>query len=114
MPDLRSAHDVRGGRGTSKGKQHEPIVAQLDTPSPKPKGTSCHSTFAPLAARNIRTARGRARNAGSVKRSGNTCRRTDRPGPRLLSCRKDRKSTRLNSSHLGISYAVFCLKKKNN
>src|SRR5258705_319518 len=25
----------------------------------------------------------------------------------------DRKSTRLNSSHLGISYAAFCLKKKN-
>src|SRR5205814_10221454 len=29
------------------------------------------------------------------------------PGPH-----RDRKSTRLNSSHLGISYAVFCLKKK--
>src|SRR5262245_31764421 len=29
----------------------------------------------------------------------------------LLIC-LDRKSTRLNSSHLGISYAVFCLKKK--
>src|SRR5256885_9074459 len=28
--------------------------------------------------------------------------------------RLDRKSTRLNSSHLVISYAVFCLKKKNN
>src|SRR5205814_10735177 len=28
------------------------------------------------------------------------------------SLRADRKSTRLNSSHLGISYAVFCLKKK--
>src|SRR5256885_6726658 len=27
---------------------------------------------------------------------------------------KDRKSTRLNSSHLVISYAVFCLKKKKN
>src|SRR5258705_6569983 len=27
---------------------------------------------------------------------------------------KDRKSTRLNSSHLGISYAVFCLKKKKH
>src|SRR5689334_24662663 len=27
--------------------------------------------------------------------------------------RKDRKSTRLNSSHSSISYAVFCLKKKN-
>src|SRR5256885_3386707 len=30
------------------------------------------------------------------------------------SSRSDRKSTRLNSSHLVISYAVFCLKKKNN
>src|SRR2546430_12856124 len=28
--------------------------------------------------------------------------------------RKDRKSTRLNSSHSQISYAVFCLKKKKN
>src|SRR2546426_9269838 len=28
------------------------------------------------------------------------------------SCTADRKSTRLNSSHLVISYAVFCLKKK--
>src|SRR2546430_9911551 len=28
--------------------------------------------------------------------------------------REDRKSTRLNSSHSQISYAVFCLKKKNN
>src|SRR2546426_8847582 len=27
---------------------------------------------------------------------------------------RDRKSTRLNSSHLVISYAVFCLKKKKN
>src|SRR3989442_10255863 len=29
-------------------------------------------------------------------------------------CRADRKSTRLNSSHVRISYAVFCLKKKKN
>src|SRR3712207_7580926 len=28
--------------------------------------------------------------------------------------RRDRKSTRLNSSHANISYAVFCLKKKNS
>src|SRR2546426_4805640 len=38
----------------------------------------------------------------------NTNRRADSPH------RLDRKSTRLNSSHLVISYAVFCLKKKNN
>src|SRR5258708_11054683 len=31
----------------------------------------------------------------------------------LLDDRQDRKSTRLNSSHQIISYAVFCLKKKN-
>src|SRR5690606_39826166 len=30
----------------------------------------------------------------------------------LLSSKLDRKSTRLNSSHVKISYAVFCLKKK--
>src|SRR2546426_1768538 len=32
----------------------------------------------------------------------------------LIALDADRKSTRLNSSHLVISYAVFCLKKKNN
>src|SRR5256885_7089956 len=31
----------------------------------------------------------------------------------FTTCLADRKSTRLNSSHLVISYAVFCLKKKN-
>src|SRR5690625_7115413 len=31
-----------------------------------------------------------------------------------LLCSKDRKSTRLNSSHVAISYAVLCLNKKNN
>src|SRR5690349_24203189 len=32
--------------------------------------------------------------------------------PHFPALRKDRKSTRLNSSHVEISYAVFCLKKK--
>src|SRR5690554_1082332 len=35
-------------------------------------------------------------------------------GWKTLHFKKDRKSTRLNSSHVRISYAVFCLKKKNN
>src|SRR5947199_1555141 len=34
------------------------------------------------------------------------------PLHRISRASRDRKSTRLNSSHLGISYAVFCLKKK--
>src|SRR5947199_7194331 len=34
--------------------------------------------------------------------------------PSIAATTIDRKSTRLNSSHLGISYAVFCLKKKKS
>src|SRR5258705_1997902 len=41
-------------------------------------------------------------------------RRRGREQRRARTARPDRKSTRLNSSHLGISYAVFCLKKKSN
>src|SRR3712207_8322299 len=48
--------------------------------------------------------------------------RVDEQSERLMTLRGlfklreglDRKSTRLNSSHANISYAVFCLKKKNN
>src|SRR5438445_9488827 len=38
--------------------------------------------------------------------------RSRRHPERVRTYRKDRKSTRLNSSHANISYAVFCLKKK--
>src|SRR5690349_22837565 len=47
------------------------------------------------------------RRAQDLPAAGNQlCRRSQGGG--------DRKSTRLNSSHVEISYAVFCLKKKNN
>src|SRR5437870_13101000 len=39
-------------------------------------------------------------------------RRNPRVAGKILVERGDRKSTRLNSSHVAISYAVFCLKKK--
>src|SRR6266571_2572959 len=45
--------------------------------------------------------------AGPSKRS------PGRPSASSIRPRPDRKSTRLNSSHMSISYAVFCLKKKN-
>src|SRR3712207_8906413 len=38
---------------------------------------------------------------------------TPQPEPPNQGPDRDRKSTRLNSSHANISYAVFCLKKKN-
>src|SRR3712207_6860460 len=54
------------------------------------------------------------------RRSGGGRAPPARPGPPRASrgsapssaCPRDRKSTRLNSSHANISYAVFCLKKK--
>src|SRR5699024_11439347 len=62
--------------------------------------------------------------AAGLRRTG-TCRRRRRTGgalpegegrggraARALGATADRKSTRLNSSHVSISYAVFCLKKK--
>src|SRR3712207_7345658 len=73
----------------------------------------------PICAHGARTRRGRrgGRGAGGGR------------GPRARGCavvlapdrargglpgHRDRKSTRLNSSHANISYAVFCLKKKKN
>src|SRR3712207_6858133 len=54
----------------------------------------------------------------SIKRAGPPRLAPRRPAipRRILAhfCEEDRKSTRLNSSHANISYAVFCLKKKKN
>src|SRR3712207_8503578 len=53
--------------------------------------------------------------AGGADRDHGPARRRRRLGlaAPLRDRRRDRKSTRLNSSHANISYAVFCLKKKN-
>src|SRR5690242_21218005 len=56
-----------------------------------------------LRRRDVYTSRKRV--AASMRRQGLRA----RPRRRW---RRDRKSTRLNSSHMSISYAVFCLKKK--
>src|SRR5438874_4803446 len=54
---------------------------------------------------------------GGAPGRGGAARWTGSPGVRLrrdprARAHRDRKSTRLNSSHVEISYAVFCLKKK--
>src|ERR1035441_6155510 len=55
---------------------------------------------------------GHIRNRGLGTGHNLASRNRDRLFRLCHSRRADRKSTRLNSSHLGISYAVFCLKKK--
>src|SRR5690606_41945567 len=62
-----------------------------------------HRLFDHAAEEEPRRARARARQ----ERTG-----VRQPG-RASCAHEDRKSTRLNSSHVKISYAVFCLKKKN-
>src|SRR5690606_42028300 len=61
------------------------------------EGAAAGAVGVHLAAAGLRVHRGRAPQARA----------------RQLHQRIDRKSTRLNSSHVKISYAVFCLKKKN-
>src|SRR5437899_11813282 len=62
---------------------------------------SLHDALPITAGRNAST-------SSSTAASG----RSERSQTSSSTPRADRKSTRLNSSHLGISYAVFCLKKK--
>src|SRR3712207_7324362 len=56
--------------------------------------------------------RGRGRRGRRPRRRGGAAGGAAVPGGARRRAR-DRKSTRLNSSHANISYAVFCLKKKN-
>src|SRR5206468_8641521 len=68
-------------------------------------GRCCHTLMRAATSHRVFNQR-----SPSVKRHGKP------PTPRSLfslTSARDRKSTRLNSSHDQISYAVFCLKKKN-
>src|SRR5436309_12718395 len=59
---------------------------------------------------------GRDEELGALKRLDDQSRALERfadgPSVQEVIAQEDRKSTRLNSSHVKISYAVFCLKKK--
>src|SRR5262245_15809992 len=74
-----------------------PVVVVLDSPTPTANG---HFGSAVATAGNSVVVVGAPGERGDGLEGAGTVYR-------------DRKSTRLNSSHLGISYAVFCLKKKN-
>src|SRR2546422_2267798 len=75
--------DARRGTWREESEQPRPVERRLEG-EPDGHGPSVHRAFGPLW-----------QAAASTRKSG------------------DRKSTRLNSSHGYISYAVFCLKKKN-
>src|SRR5256885_11023873 len=77
--------------------------------SPRAQGTPGAGTAPRPRSRAPRRPR---RAPGSARRPRRAARPRATPRPAAAARRADRKSTRLNSSHLVISYAVFCLKKK--
>src|SRR2546421_5308204 len=79
-----------------------PICSQRTTSSPHPPSRPSVS--------RLRTCRA----APAAPARSSRRRRTRDPHPPGGPARSDRKSTRLNSSHDQISYAVFCLKKKQD
>src|SRR5205814_2641374 len=101
---MAGSKSTRAGRTSDGGGADAPRAAarrestHLYTAQPRCK--PCRAR--PNAAGSVREDRARNRCLGAADQR----RRDDTQV-------QDRKSTRLNSSHLGISYAVFCLKKKN-
>src|SRR5690554_7208474 len=88
---------------------HDALPISND-PGPRSSGLRQHEALSGLARQDpvpqpslSRTTRGRI---------GGLTQRTSTPVRRAAFSTVDRKSTRLNSSHVRISYAVFCLKKK--
>src|SRR5207249_11595792 len=81
----------------------EPLLGGVYAGLPRPLQTSHRGRLGPHRA-------GR----GTGRTLADSSRLSDQRGPHVdvLVHRSDRKSTRLNSSHVSISYAVFCLTKK--
>src|SRR3712207_7116783 len=73
-----------------------------------------YTTLFRSSSRRRRRPRREAARPFAVRRRRPTSRQGRSSAPPDSSVPGDRKSTRLNSSHANISYAVFCLKKKNN
>src|SRR5438067_752919 len=92
-----------------------PRLSFPDPPPPEIYTLSLHDAL-PILDEKVSLARGWAR--ARVRVGGRRRGSGGQPGNHDSSCsggndRRDRKSTRLNSSHVSISYAVFCLKKKS-
>src|SRR5256884_6222935 len=87
------------------------------TLSRSPSRDACEHGAGLCASRGAQAIRRRARRSGRIELRARAALRCDRRQDSARfgrAAREDRKSTRLNSSHGYISYAVFCLKKKQD
>src|SRR5258708_21783042 len=99
-----------GRGGARKRGQHKPAK-----PAAKARRSFTLSNLQPPTGsrqRKVRVGRGMGSKLGKTAGSGNKGQKSRRGYSRRRGFEGDRKSTRLNSSHQIISYAVFCLKKK--
>src|SRR5437763_7189996 len=99
------------------------LFLSLSLLRPPPRSTLFPYTTlfrSPLERQRVRSRTNMSEGAESAFRLRDAAERVRQPvrAPAAFACeiggQEDRKSTRLNSSHRCISYAVFCLKKKNN
>src|SRR5437899_9867736 len=101
-----------GGRGAARVRHGNPVAVRIVRRLYRTRGkrndeVALHAAGHPSVHGAWRTS------VGGVARTGARVHRRDhRRDEASVLEQLDRKSTRLNSSHLGISYAVFCLKKK--
>src|SRR3712207_8203213 len=73
---------------------------------------SLHDALPIFSSAQTGTGRSTPASASSALAGSGCSTRAKPASAQALRCEADRKSTRLNSSHANISYAVFCLKKK--
>src|SRR5216684_6936637 len=115
--DELSRNDARAssGRGSGPNRRLFACLAQLWRQSPRhhPRGARSALGRVDVAVRAPTRRAGPSPSGARPTRTGWRAARSPRPGcSAFLAGAGDRKSTRLNSSHGYISYAVFCLKKK--
>src|SRR5690554_7331724 len=90
--------------GIAKTGNHKPPMAAKITTDVAPKGAACSCVLAKVPIKTPKPIAANPENNATTVNPINF--------PSTSNAGRDRKSTRLNSSHVRISYAVFCLKKK--
>src|SRR5699024_11478340 len=105
------------GEGRRRGHGAERIAGQQRAPDQRPQRPEIRQGRQPVdEADRILHHEGPAQNGRCETELRDRARQLGAQGPQTVPPRgalTDRKSTRLNSSHVSTSYAVFCLKKKN-
>src|SRR5207249_8697190 len=120
-PGARGTDESRAIPRTTRVLLALPNVPKLDVPGSTPVARSRESADFSRPSEVQREKPGRRASLGAGDVNGRArvalgecwASRAPRPRKTATEVATDRKSTRLNSSHVSISYAVFCLKKKN-